>query len=305
MDSALASPGRRAMRRLRQNTPAMLSAGFLILIAFSAFILPFLLPESLRTTSSEQYASPSWHHFFGTDLLGRDLFYRVLIGARVSLLVGFAGAAISLVIGTAMGLIAGYAGGWIDNVLMRGVDILHAIPRLLFIIIFVNLAQKPFQDWIMGTFGVPWMVGYAKIGLLIICLGLIEWLTMARIVRGQVLSVKSLQFVTAARSLGETHFRILMKHILPNVAGVIIVYLTLTIPAVILDESFLSFLGLGVDASQSSWGTLLSAGAEAINPINSKWWLIVFPGLVMSLTLLALNFLGDGLRDALDPKKQA
>lgn len=291
------------MRRLRRNIPAMISAGFLILMALAAFVLPFFLPESLKTTSNDQYLAPSWQHLFGTDLLGRDLFYRVLIGARVSLIVGFAGAAISLVIGTGVGLIAGYVGGWFDNLVMRFVDILHSIPRLLFIIIFVNIARKPTQEWILKTFKEDWMVGYAQIGLLIISLGMIEWLTMARIVRGQVLSVKTLQFVTAARSLGETHLRILWKHILPNVMGVIIVYLTLTIPAVILDESFLSFLGLGVDPSQASWGTLLSSGAEAINPISSKWWLIVFPGVIMSLTLLALNFLGDGLRDALDPKK--
>ena len=189
--------------------------------------------------------------------------------------------------------------------MMRLVEVIYSIPRLIFIIILINVVNAPFNAWLQGRLaGTAWqgLPAYSKTLILILSLGLVEWLTMARIVRGQVLVLKNLQFVTAARSLGQSHLNILVRHLLPNLTGIIAVYLTLTIPAVILDESFLSYLGLGVDASQASWGTLLSDGAQAVNPIKSSWWLLVFPAAVMSATLLSLNFLGDGLRDALDPR---
>jgi peptide/nickel transport system permease protein/oligopeptide transport system permease protein len=257
--------------------------------------------DAAHTTSRDQYQPPSAAHFFGTDNNGRDSFARVIEGARISLLVGISGALINLIVGTAYGLVAGYVGGNADGIMMRFVEILYALPRLIILIIFTYVFDEHFKTW-LNAHGMVGLVGYSKIIILITTLGLIEWLTMARIVRGQVLSLKNLQFVAAARALGQSHARIILRHLLPNVVGIIIVYLTLTIPAVILDESFLSFLGLGVQAPEASWGSLLSEGAQVINPIKSYWWLLVFPALVMSVTLLALNFLGDALRDALDPR---
>jgi peptide/nickel transport system permease protein/oligopeptide transport system permease protein len=257
--------------------------------------------EAAHVTSHEQYQPPSRAHFFGTDNNGRDAFARVLEGARISLLVGISGALISLLVGTSYGLVAGYAGGRVDGFMMRLVEILYSVPRLIILIIFTFIFDEHFKTW-LSAHGYVGLVGYSKIMILIVTLGLIEWLTMARIVRGQVLSLKSLQFVAAARALGQSHARIIVRHLLPNIAGIVIIYLTLTIPSVILDESFLSFLGLGVQAPQASWGSLLSDGAQAINPVKSFWWLLLCPAAVMSVTLLALNFLGDALRDALDPR---
>jgi peptide/nickel transport system permease protein/oligopeptide transport system permease protein len=217
------------------------------------------------------------------------------------MLVGFCGALVSFVIGTTYGMIAGYAGGAVDSAMMRIVEILYSIPRLIIIIIAV-FTFDPILRTKLEALGWISLIGYSKIIILILALGVIEWLTMARIVRGQVLSLKSQQFVTAARSLGQSHFKIILRHLFPNLVGIVIVYLTLTIPAVILDESFLSFLGLGINAPQASWGSLLSDGAQAINPLKIYWWLILFPAAFMSATLLALNFLGDSLRDALDPR---
>ena len=254
----------------------------------------------LHATNTTRLVGPI---FFGTDTNGRDAFARVLEGARISLLVGISGALINLIIGTAYGLVSGYAGGRTDGMMMRLVEILYALPRLIILIIFTFIFDQHFKTW-LNAHGFLALVGYSKIIILILSLGLIEWLTMARIVRGQVLSLKNLQFVTAARALGQSHALIIVRHLLPNVAGIVIVYLTLTIPAVILDESFLSFLGLGVQAPQASWGSLLSDGALVINPVKSYWWLLLCPALVMSVTLLALNFLGDALRDALDPRSR-
>ncbi|MDQ3621633.1 MAG: ABC transporter permease [Verrucomicrobiota bacterium] len=293
-----------AWRRLLKNPVAVTSMLILAGIVVMAFLGPLVLETDPHLTSKAQFEPPGKHGWFGTDVNGRDVFARVLEGARISLLVGFSGALVSFFIGTAYGLIAGYAGGKTDALMMRLVEILYAIPRLIIIIIagFVFdpiLKQKLANVW-DGAF-----VGYTQILILILSLGLIEWLTMARIVRGQVLALKSQQFVLAARSLGQSHARIITRHLLPNLVGIVVIYLTLTIPAVILDESFLSFLGLGVQAPQASWGSLLSEGAQVINPVRSYWWLLLFPALVMSMTLLALNFLGDALRDALDPRRRS
>lgn len=290
-----------AVRRLMANPAAWISAGILIFVAAACVIWPFFLPAALGEPGPNQYAPPSWAHPFGTDLNGRDVLYRVLLGGRVSLLVGLCGAAVSLFIGTAWGLVAGYAGGVVDSVMMRTVDILYSVPRLIFILIAINAFNAHLQSLAAGL-GWEWLVGSSRIAILILTLGVIEWLTMARIVRGQVLSLKSRQFVTAAKALGQSHSAILLRHLLPNLVGVILVYLTLTIPAVIIDESFLSFLGLGIQAPQASWGSLLADGAGAINPLKSFWWLLVFPAAVMAATLLALNFLGDAMRDAFDPR---
>ena len=273
----------------------------LALVVLAAIFGPMLLPGAARELSANQFAAPSWVHPFGTDIHGQDMLYRVLSGARVSLVVGIAGALIAFFIGTAYGLVAGYAGGRIDGAMMRFVEILYAVPRLIILLIAINAFDARMKTW-LADLGIPGLVNYSRIVILILSLGLIEWLTMARIVRGQELALKSQQFVLAARSLGQSHWKILTRHLLPNLVGVVIVYLTLTVPAVILDESFLSFLGLGIQAPQASWGSLLADGAQAINPVKSYWWLLVFPAVVMSVTLLALNFLGDALRDVLDPR---
>jgi peptide/nickel transport system permease protein/oligopeptide transport system permease protein len=291
----------RVFQRVRKNPAAVLSAVFLAFMVLGCVAGPFFLPSALGEPGPNQYAPPSWEHPFGTDLNGRDLLYRVLTGGRISLLVGLCGAVVSLFIGTAWGLVAGYVGGRTDALMMRFVDILYSVPRLIFILIAINAFNAGLQEW-ANREGLAWLVESSRIAILILTLGFIEWLTMARIVRGQVLSLKERQFVTAARALGQSHFKILTRHLLPNLAGIILVYLTLTIPAVIIDESFLSFLGLGIQAPQASWGSLLADGAGAINPVRSFWWLLVFPATAMALTLLALNFLGDALRDAFDIK---
>ncbi len=293
----------RWVRQLRRNKAAMVSAVLLVIVAIAALAGPWFLPEGYGEPTRLQFSPPTWKHPLGTDLLGRDMLYRVLAGARISLVVGLAGAMVSLIIGTTYGLISGYAGGKVDSAMMRLVDILYAVPRLIIVPVFINAFDDRLKEWLVAQ-DLSDYIGYSKILILIVVLGFIEWLTMARIVRGQVLALKSQQFVIAAQSIGQSHSRIVIQHILPNTVGVVVIYLTLTIPAVILDESFLSFLGLGVVAPEASWGTLLSEGAAVINPIRSYWWLLVFPAVAMSLTLLALNFLGDALRDALDPRSR-
>jgi peptide/nickel transport system permease protein/oligopeptide transport system permease protein len=289
-------------RRVSRSRIAVVSGGLLALLALAAVLGPMFLPAGYAQPSPLQFAPPSWAHPFGTDLAGRDLLYRVLSGLRISLVVGLSGAAISLFVGTVYGLIAGYFGGALDAVMMRLVDAFQSIPRLLLILASIgvfNLSLQRFaaaRDW-------QGLVDFSSIVILVLALGLIEWLTMARIVRGQVLSLKTRQFVTAAQALGQSHENIIFRHLLPNLLGVIVIYLTLTIPAVIIDESFLSFLGLGVQAPQASLGSLLSDGAQAINPVRNLWWTLVFPAAAMASTLLALNFLGDALRDALDPRR--
>jgi peptide/nickel transport system permease protein/oligopeptide transport system permease protein len=307
---------------VQRNRPAMISLVFLIAIVLIAFTVPFFLPASLKSTSSDAFLPPLTKgletpvlHLCGTDKNGQDLFYRLLTGAQVSLGVGIVGACISLVIGTLYGMMSGYFGGKVDAVMMRAVDMLYAVPRILFIMIFIAAFDSGFKDWLdaarLWAQQAEWhdlestaryLIPYSKILVMILSLGLVEWLTMARIIRGQVLVLRELTFVTAARAMGQGGAGILRKHLLPNLSSIILTYLTLTIPAVILDESFLSFLGLGIDDPAASWGSLLKDGAQVINPIESKWWLLAFPAVLMSLSLLALNFLGDGLRDAFDPK---
>ena len=289
------------MQRFFRNRVALVSCIVLAIVALLAVIGPFLLPAAYRSLSASQFSPPSPRHPFGTDLNGRDVLYRVLEGARISLLVGISGALISFFVGTAYGLVAGYAGGRLDAGMMRAVEILYSIPRLVIILVFINAFDKYLKEW-MASSGMGGLVADSRVIILILCLGLIEWLTMARIVRGQVLSLKAQQYVAAAQALGQSHFKILTRHLLPNLLGIIVVYLTLTVPAVIMDESFLSFLGLGIQAPQASWGSLLADGAGVINPVRSNWWLLVFPAVAMCVTLLALNFLGDAIREAMDPR---
>ncbi len=289
--------------KLRRNPAVLGSVAILAIAVLAAILGPTLMPSTAGDVTRNSFLPPSTQHLFGTDLNGRDLLYRVMLGAQISLLVGVTGALVSFAVGIVYGMIAGYAGGRTDSIMMRLVDILYAIPRLIFLLVLIT-ALDPLLRRAMVDEGLQGMVGYSKIFILVLCLGMTEWLTMARIVRGQVLSLKSRNFVVAARSIGQSHTNIIFQHLLPNLMGPALVYLTLTVPAVILDESFLSFLGVGVQAPLASWGLLLSDAAQVINPIKGYWWLLVFPVIAMSLTLLALNFLGDGLRDALDPRQR-
>ncbi|MCX6956996.1 MAG: ABC transporter permease [Verrucomicrobiae bacterium] len=272
------------------------SAFFLLGMVALLLIAPHFFPKSYAEPSSLPFASPSWQHWCGTDLNGRDLFYRMLTGGTISLLVGCSGAFITLLVGTSYGMVAGYLGGWCDAGMTRFIDILYSIPRLIFILIFINAFNERLQQS-ANHLGWSWLVGSSRILILIVSLGLIEWLTMARLVRGQTLSLKERPFVAAAQILGQRSIIILWRHIFPNLLGILMVTLTLSIPAVIIDEAFLSFLGLGVQAPMSSLGSLLAEGASAINPLKGAWWTLLFPGFLLLLLLLTLNYLGNELRE--------
>jgi peptide/nickel transport system permease protein/oligopeptide transport system permease protein len=293
------SPNQRAWRRFRRNRLARFSAWFLAGVVLLVLLWPLVSPHNPNALSEDQFQSPTAKHWFGTDVHGRDVFTRVMYGAQISLLVGIVGAGVSLVIGVTWGAIAGYVGGRVDSALMRLVDILYSLPSIIFVIVLITALEGLLKNW-LEAMGSPVLAKSARLLFLFVGLGAVSWLTMARIVRGQVLSLRSRQFVDASRVLGAGPIWILRQHIIPNVLGVVIVYLTLTVPAIILYESFLSYLGLGIQPPMASWGSLIAEGAEQINPIRIYWWLIVFPGGVLVSTLLALNFLGDGLRDAWD-----
>lgn len=268
-------------RRLKENKLAMIGLMFVILITVIAIIGPLLSKYNYYSQNLDiANQPPSSKNWFGTDKFGRDIFVRILYGARISLTVGYAASILNIVIGILYGGIAGYFGGKIDNIMMRIVDILYSIPMMIYVIL------------LMVIFG-------AGLKSIIIALAIAYWLTMARIVRGQIMSLKQQEFVLAAKTLGASSTRILLRHLIPNCMGPIIVTLTLSVPDAIFTESFLSFIGLGVSAPQASWGTLASEALEGFQLYPTQ---LFFPALAICLTILAFNLLGDGLRDALDPK---
>ncbi|GMR14669.1 MAG: oligopeptide ABC transporter permease OppC [Gammaproteobacteria bacterium] len=277
------SPWEDAWYRLLKNRAAVYSAfimGFMILLVlFGPFVISW---ESDFTDWDFTSSPPSLKsgHWFGTDSVGRDILVRTLEGGRISLLVGLVATLVSLIIGVSYGAIAGYFGGTADRIMMRIVDITYALPFLFFVIL------------LMVVFG-------RHIVLIFVAIGAVNWLDMARIVRGQTLSIKNMEFIEAARACGVTPWGIIRRHIVPNLAGVVIVYVTLTIPQIILVESFLSFLGLGVQEPMSSWGALVSDGAQ---DMESAPWTLIVPAVFLTVTLYCFNYIGDGLRDALDPK---
>ncbi|MDZ4858639.1 MAG: ABC transporter permease subunit [Candidatus Hydrogenedentes bacterium] len=272
---------RDAWRRLRKNHLATFALVVLILILFVVVIGPWISPYSYETQDRELGAAPpTAKNWFGTDTLGRDLFTRILYGGRISLMVGFCATAVSLTIGVLYGAVSGFAGGRVDSAMMRVVDILYTLPFTIVVIILTVYLGK-------------------SIVLLFLAIGAIEWLTMARIVRGQVVGLRNKEFVEAAYVMGLSRSRIILRHLVPNALGPIIVYTTLTIPQVMLLEALISFLGLGVQPPMSSWGVLIQDGAKLMEEYP---WLLIFPSVFLSLTLFSLNFLGDGLRDALDPR---
>ncbi len=272
-----------AWHRLLKNKAAVAGLVVLVLMVVLVLLGPLLSDWDHEIPDWEHYSSPpsvETGHWFGTDALGRDLFVRTLIGGQISLLVGIVSTLVSLLIGVSYGAVAGYFGGRVDNVMMRLVDAVYAMPFMFFVIL------------LMVIFG-------RNIFLIFIAIGAINWLDMARIVRGQTLSLKNKDFVEAARASGAREGQIIRRHIIPNLLGVVIVYVTLTIPQVILVESFLSFLGLGVQEPLTSWGALVNEGAQEL---ETAPWSLLFPATFLAMTLFAFNFLGDGLRDALDPK---
>ncbi len=284
---------------MKLTPSSRLILGLLGLLLGAAVFGPILSPYGVGELSANRLVPPNAEHWLGTDLHGRDLLTRLMYGARISLLVGFVGASISLLLGVAYGFVAGYAGGRTDNLMMRVVDVLYALPRIVLVIVLISLFDLKLKALLDGTALAPFAT-HARLLLLFVGLGLVEWLTLARIVRAQVLTIKERPFVLSSRLIGQSTPVILFRQILPQVLPVVITYLTLALPAVILEESFLSFLGLGVQAPLASWGTLLADGASMLNPIDTPWWLIVFPALTLILCLLLLNLLGDQLRN---PKK--
>lgn len=271
------SPFALAMSKIARDKRAVFSLFILLAMTLAVFIGPFFLPNFERQVLENQLALPSWSHWMGTDHLGRDLLVRVLKGGQLSLAIGFLGTLVSVVIGLLYGCVSGFFNEKLDQLMMRIVDILYSLPYMFLVIILIFQFGK-------------------NIYVLFVALGLVQWLTVARIVRGQVLALKNEEFILVARALGVGSIRIILRHVVPNVMGIVVVYATLTVPSVILQEAFLSFLGLNV--SSCTWGVLISDGNAYM---DSAWWLLLFPGLTLTICLLCMNFLGDSLRDALDP----
>ena len=270
-----------ALIRLTTNKLSLFSLIYILLLVVVAIITPFIAPYDYAYQDLALGASaPSSDHLLGTDTLGRDLLTRMMYGSRISLMVGFLATSVALVIGVIWGTVAGFSGGKTDAIMMRIVDTLYGIPFIILIIL------------LMVIFG-------RNLILLFLAIGAVEWLTMARIVRSQVLNLSKQEFILSAEAMGVSKLSIIFRHLIPNAMGPVIVYATLTVPQIMLLESFLSFLGLGVQPPLSSWGLLIRDGAVSM---EEYWWLLIFPSLAFSLTLFSLNFIGDGLRDAIDPR---
>lgn len=276
-----------ARYRLLRNRAAMASVVLLICITLLVIVGPWLSPHTYESMDLYDASElpPTFENWrlFGTDAIGHDLFVRTMVGGRISLAIGLLATVVSLIIGIAWGATAGYLGGRVDSVMMRIVDILYGMPYMFFVILLMVLFGR-------------------NIFLLFIAIGAVNWLDMARIVRGQTLSIRAKEYVEAAQALGVPTRTIIRRHVVPNLLGIVVVYITLTIPSIILAEAFLSFLGLGVQAPMPSWGSLVNEGAQSMEVTP---WLLAFPGAFLVITLFALNFIGDGLRDALDPKDRA
>jgi oligopeptide transport system permease protein len=281
MNNQESSLFRDALIRLTTNKLSLFSLIYILLLVVVAIITPFIAPYDYAFQDLALGASaPSSDHLLGTDTLGRDLLTRMMYGSRISLMVGFLATSVALVIGVIWGTVAGFSGGKTDAIMMRIVDTLYGIPFIILIIL------------LMVIFG-------RNLILLFLAIGAVEWLTMARIVRSQVLNLSKQEFILSAEAMGVSKLSIIFRHLIPNAMGPVIVYATLTVPQIMLLESFLSFLGLGVQPPLSSWGLLIRDGAVSM---EEYWWLLIFPSLAFSLTLFSLNFIGDGLRDAIDPR---
>lgn len=281
------SPVRRSIRRFFKNRRAVIAAAILLVMGLSTLFVPWLSAHDYRDQDIDYTSgTPTGRYWMGTDVLGRDLLTRLFLGGRISFAVGLMATTVSLAIGVAYGAVSAFAGGRTDQLMMRFVDVLYGLPTMLVIIIVMAFVRSRSIVWVflvIGAFG---------------------WLTLARIVRGQVLTVRELQFVEAARALGVTSVPILWRHILPNILGPVAVYATLSVPAAMLSESFLSFLGLGISEPETSWGVLISEGAGAVANGRNLWWLVGYPGAALAATLYCLNSVGDGLRDALDVQQR-
>ncbi|SAK58352.1 binding-protein-dependent transport systems inner membrane component [Caballeronia pedi] len=277
------SPWQDARARFLRNKAAVVSAALLVVITLACIIGPWLLPNAFDSTDWNATSTPptldNWH-LFGTDDTGRDLLVRCLIGGRVSLMIGALATLTSVTLGIVWGAIAGFVGGRVDNAMMRIVDMMYAIPYLLIAILMVTLLGREFY-------------------LVVITITIFSWMDMARVVRGQTLSIRSKEYVEAARAIGVPTRRIIARHVVPNLLGIVAIYTTVTVPGVILTESVLSFLGLGVQEPMTSWGVLIQDG---VGVMESAPWILLFPAALLSITLYCINFVGDGLRDALDPK---
>ena len=295
-------------RRVRRSGRISIGGGVLLAMVLLCLLS---LPLTLNKNSAFYYdqqrpdfarAGPQLSHvwlWFGADMLGRSMVGRALLGGSISLMIGVAAAAISVVLGVGVGLIAGYRGGWLDSLLMRSVDILYGLPYILLVVLF-KIALEP----ALGKMGLGPTT--ANLVVLFLAIGLVSWLTMARVIRGQVLSLRAQPFIEACRAGGLGEWRIFTRHLLPNLIGPITVYATLTVPSAILQESFLSFLGIGIQPPTPSWGLMASEGlSPALNTIHHHWYMLVVPCVLLSVTLLSLNFMGDGLRDVFDPKREA
>jgi len=322
-----------AWHRLLKNRAAVHSSAIMGVVVLSVMFGPMLLPWEADFTDWDHTSTPpslATGHWFGTDAVGRDILVRTLAGGRISLLVGLVATLVSLAIGVTYGAVAGYYGGMTDRIMMRGVDIIYALPFMFFVILLMVVFGRHIVLIFVAIGAVNWLdmarivrgqtlslknmefVEAARacgvdhhaiirrhIVLIFVAIGAVNWLDMARIVRGQTLSLKNMEFVEAARACGVDHHAIIRRHIIPNLLGVVMVYVTLTIPQVILVESFLSFLGLGVQEPMSSWGALVNDGAQ---DMESAPWTLVFPAVFLTVTLYCFNYIGDGMRDALDPK---